>query len=107
MQIETGDEAVAELAERKIPDAPVAEPVPVPVAPVSAPTPAAAEEPVFNPDELSTVLEEAGLELVQTRSEQTQPVVTEAPVKLGRPRKSVAKLDTDVKLVQVNTSKSE
>ena len=117
VQIETGDEPVAELAETKAP-APAAEevvaapaatiaPSPTPVATQAAAEPAAPAEPVFDPEELSAVLEKAGLELVQTRTDSTQTGITEAPVKLGRPRKAIVTPDADVELVQINTSKNE
>ena len=117
VQIETGDEPVAELAETKAP-APAPEevvaapaatiaPSPTPVATQAAAEPAAPAEPVFDPEELSAVLEKAGLELVQTRTDSTQTGITEAPVKLGRPRKTIVTPDADVELVQINTSKNE
>ena len=49
------------------------------------------------------MLEQAGLELVQTRFSST-PVESEPAVKLGRPRKTV-ETAPEVELVQVDTSK--
>lgn len=125
IQVETGDEpkvAVTETDEVNVPvptteqeqkqeeQEPVLEktaPTATTPAPVTTSAPAPIEEPVFNPDELSAVLEEAGLELVQTRSTQSQPTLPEEePVKLGRPRKVVNKTESDVELVQVDTTKN-
>lgn len=61
--------------------------------------------PSFDPDSLSEVLEQAGLELVQTRSESIPSTDVEPTIKLGRPRKIVDKTVTETELVQVNTTK--
>ncbi len=101
VQIETGDEPQPEPV--------VAQAEPVTVVPepeVVIPEPVAPQpEPAFNPASLSTVLKEAGLELVQTRSAQTEPVVSAEPVKLGRPRKAPAQPEAAVELVQIDTTK--
>lgn len=62
---------------------------------------------VFDPESLSAVLEQAGLELVQTRFDNTQPAVVEPAVKLGRPRKVVDQTVVETKLVQVNTTSTD
>ena len=100
VQIETGaePEVKSEVVPVPVPEV-KSEAVPVPEVKPEV-------EPVFNPNELSVVLEEAGLELVQTRSAPAEATTAEEPVKLGRPRKVVAKVEEKVELVQVDTVKN-
>lgn len=66
--------------------------------------PVTASTVVFDPTELAPVLEQAGLELVQTRTDQVQSVV-EPPVKLGRPRKPVTQPTNEaLELVETNSN---
>lgn len=64
-------------------------------------TPSLPAEPIFDPATLAPLLEQAGLELVQTSADRIQPVET-APVRLGRPRKAATKLSEET-LVQIET----
>ena len=127
MQVETGDEPQPVESETPVKESqatvaaePVVEQAPAPstedAAPLATPSSIAEEvvavdeptveaeaaQPIFDPAVLAPTLEQAGLEMVQTRTDAVD-VVAEPPVKLGRPRKVVA-TTTDSVLEQVETS---